>query len=105
MRLFPFDPDYLERLCQGDREIQRHFAEYFTELLDIKLRARLRSKMAREDVRQETMARVLAYLRSQGGIQHPESLGAFVRNSKSACGCDRGRPDSRAQAGCRDTAP
>ena len=80
MRLFAFDRHYVQRLCQCNAEIQQHFAEYFNQLLNIKLRARLRSAGAREDVRQETLARVLAHLRAQGGIEHPECLGAFVNS-------------------------
>jgi RNA polymerase sigma-70 factor, ECF subfamily len=57
---------------------QEHFAGYFTELLQLKLRSRLESPHAIEDVRQETFARVFSVLRKDGGLRQPERLGAFV---------------------------
>ncbi len=73
-----FDSGYVESLCAGDRRTQEHFIGYFSELLHIKLRARLHSPHAIEDVCQETFARVFAVLRRDGGLRHPERLGAFV---------------------------
>ena len=73
-----FDAGYVQNLCAGDRWTQEHFAGYFTELLRIKLRSRLESPNAIEDVRQETFARVFSVLRKDGGLRHPERLGAFV---------------------------
>ena len=59
-------------------ETERHFVDYFSELLLIKLRRTLRSHQAVEDVRQETFLRVFSILKHKGGIEHPEKLGAFV---------------------------
>jgi RNA polymerase sigma-70 factor, ECF subfamily len=73
-----FDASYVENLCAGERQTQEHFVAYFSALLEIKLRSRLRSWHAVEDVRQETFARVFAVLRRDGGLRHPERLGAFV---------------------------
>ena len=73
-----FDAGYIENLRAGDPRTQEHFVAYFTELLHLKLRSRLQSPQAIEDVRQETFARVLASLRKEGGLRHPERLGAFV---------------------------
>lgn len=73
-----FDAAYIENLRAGDTRTQEHFAAYFTELLHLKLRSRLQSPQAIEDVRQETFARVLASLRKEGALRHPERLGAFV---------------------------
>jgi RNA polymerase sigma-70 factor (ECF subfamily) len=72
-----FDSSYLERLASGDRATQDHFIEYFGVLLNLKLRNRLRSAQLIEDVRQETLLRVLKVVRSRG-IEQPERLGAFV---------------------------
>jgi len=75
-----FDAPYVERLRSGDFRTQEHFVAYFSELIQLKLRARLRSPQAIEDVRQETFVRVFTALRSAGGIRQPERLGAFVNS-------------------------
>jgi RNA polymerase sigma-70 factor (ECF subfamily) len=67
-----FDESYVERLRSGDFRTQEHFVAYFSELIQLKLRARLRTPQAIEDVRQETFAR--------GGIRQPERLGPFVNS-------------------------
>jgi RNA polymerase sigma-70 factor (ECF subfamily) len=72
-----FDAAYVERLIAGDRATEDHFIDYFGVLLTLKLRNRLRSSQLVEDVRQETLLRVLKVVRSKG-IDHPERLGAFV---------------------------
>jgi RNA polymerase sigma-70 factor (ECF subfamily) len=73
-----FDAEYVQRLTNGDAVAENHFAFYFGELLYLKLRARLRSRQLIEDVRQETLLRVLQTLRRKGGVEHPERFGAFV---------------------------
>jgi len=75
-----FDAAYLERLCGGDLETERHFAAYFGALVLLKLRCRLRSPHLIEDVRQETFLRVLRALRSPQGIRDPRYLGSFVNS-------------------------
>ncbi|HKE19965.1 MAG TPA: sigma-70 family RNA polymerase sigma factor [Kofleriaceae bacterium] len=75
-----FDEAYLGRLCQGDPEVEAHFAAYFGQLISIKLRRRLKSQHAIDDVRQETFLRVFRILRSASGVQHPERLGALVNS-------------------------
>ena len=80
MKFETFDNAYLQRLREGDLCTQEHFVAYFTELLNLKLRARLRSPEDREDVRQETFARVFAALRKEQGIRQPERIGAFVNS-------------------------
>ena len=80
MQFQAFDAPYLERLRAGDFRTQEHFVAYFSELIQLKLRARLRSPQAIEDVRQETFARFFAVLRSPEGIRQPERLGAFVNS-------------------------
>jgi RNA polymerase sigma-70 factor (ECF subfamily) len=73
-----FDAAYLERLREGDLATERHFSEYFGELIRLKLRSRVNSRDAVEDIRQETFARVLTLARAEGGIRQPERLGALV---------------------------
>ena len=80
MKFHSFDALYLERLRSGDPRTEQHFVEYFTELVQLKLRRRLRSPSAIQDVRQETFARVWAALRSDQGIRQPEHLGSFVNS-------------------------
>jgi RNA polymerase sigma-70 factor (ECF subfamily) len=73
-----FDRAYIERLRAGDAETERHFYAYFSELIMIKARAR-RSVEA-DDIRQETLLRVLRTLRAPGGLRDPGALGAFVNS-------------------------
>ena len=77
LQFHSFDAGYVDNLCAGDRRTQEHFAAYFSQLLQLKLRSRLRSPQAIEDVRQETFARVFSVLRKYG-LRQPERLGAFV---------------------------
>ena len=73
-----FDRAYLDRLAAGDPETERHFTDYFGQLLTIKLRSRLRSPALIEDAKQETFLRVLNTLRQKGGVQSAGGFGAFV---------------------------
>jgi RNA polymerase sigma-70 factor (ECF subfamily) len=75
---FSFDSDYVRRLIAEDPETERHFTEYFGDLLTLKLRSKLRSQPQVEDVRQETFMRVLTALKKKGSLASAESLGAFV---------------------------
>ena len=75
---FSFDGDYVRRLIAEDPETERHFTEYFGDLLMLKLRSRLRSPAQVEDARQETFVRVLTALKKKGSLASAESLGAFV---------------------------
>ena len=75
-----FDANYIRLLSQGDDQTERHFSQYFGDLLLIKLRGRLRSSQLMEDARQETLLRVLTRLRTKGSIEYPERLGAFVNS-------------------------
>jgi RNA polymerase sigma-70 factor, ECF subfamily len=75
---FSFDGDYVRRLIAEDPETERHFTDYFGDLLSLKLRSRLRSAALVEDARQETFVRVLTALKKKGSLASPESLGAFV---------------------------
>jgi len=75
-----FDAAYLERLREGDAETERHFVAYFAELILIKVRARRHPHYFAEDVRQETLLRVLRVLRSPEPLRDPGCLGAFVNS-------------------------
>lgn len=77
---FSFDGGYVQRLIAEDPETERHFTEYFGDLLSLKLRSRLRSAALVEDARQETFVRVLTALKKKGSLATPESLGAFVNS-------------------------
>jgi len=74
-----FDHAYLEKLRAHDTETEVHFTKYFGELLFLKLRNKLRSVQLIDDVRQETLLRVLKIVRERG-VDHPERLGAFVHS-------------------------
>ncbi len=80
MNFHSFDQDYVTRLAHGDRTVEEHFSSYFSELLYLKLRSRLRSPQLIEDIRQETLMRVLKTLKTKGGIEYPERFGAFVNS-------------------------
>ena len=72
-----FDRDYLRRLAGHDAVIEQHFSSYFKNLLSLKLRVRIRSVQLIEDIRQETLLRVLQIV-WRNGVEHPERFGAFV---------------------------
>ena len=80
MEFFTFDADYLVKLRAGEPSAERHFVEYFSELIHLKLRSRLDSPQAIEDVRQETFTRVLMILRKEDGLRHADRLGSFVNS-------------------------
>ncbi len=72
-----FDAEYLRRLKEGDPETESHFSRYFSTVLRLKLMKGVHSLQMLQDVRQETLLRVLLAVRSDG-ITQPASLGAFV---------------------------
>jgi RNA polymerase sigma-70 factor (ECF subfamily) len=75
-----FDAEYLAKLRAGEASTERHFVDYFSELIHLKLRSRLASHEAIEDVRQETFSRVLLILRKEDGLRQAERLGSFVNS-------------------------
>ena len=75
-----FDGAYVERLRAGDKDTEGHFIAYFGELIVLKLRSRLTSRQALDDVKQETFARCLQLLRSEGGVRNAERLGPLVNS-------------------------
>jgi RNA polymerase sigma-70 factor (ECF subfamily) len=66
------------RLAAGDPETEAHFSMYFGRFLSQKLRSRRLSGETADDVRQETLYRVLKTLRQGKGVQEPQRFGAFV---------------------------
>ena len=80
MELFTFDKPYVDRLRDGEPATEQHFVQYFGHMLGIMLRARYLPQEKVEDVRQETLMRVIATLRRDGGVRQPERFGAFVNS-------------------------
>ena len=78
MEFRAFDADYIQKLTAADPETESHFSVYFGKFIFLKLRARRISPEMAEDVRQETLMRVLKALRQGSGIQQPERFGGFV---------------------------
>jgi RNA polymerase sigma-70 factor (ECF subfamily) len=78
LRFESFNEEYVRRLTDGDSGAGDHFASYFGNLLFLKLRVRLRSAELIDDIRQETLMRVLVILREGRGVKRPERFGAFV---------------------------
>jgi RNA polymerase sigma-70 factor (ECF subfamily) len=93
-----FDGAYVERLRAGDRQTEGHFTTYFGELIALKLRSRLASRQAIEDVQQETFARCLQLLRSEGGIKNAERLGPLVNSICNHVLSEHYRGSSRTEA-------
>jgi RNA polymerase sigma-70 factor (ECF subfamily) len=78
MQFRSFDSAYIEKLTAADPETETHFSAYFGQFIFLKLRARRISPDMVEDVRQETLMRVLKALRQGNGIDQPERFGGFV---------------------------
>jgi RNA polymerase sigma-70 factor (ECF subfamily) len=75
-----FDADYVRRLAEGDPDTESHFSTYFERFIFLKLRSRRVAPEMIEDVRQETLLRVLKALRQGAGVTHPERFGSFVNS-------------------------
>jgi RNA polymerase sigma-70 factor (ECF subfamily) len=93
-----FDMAYVERLRSGDKQTEAHFVQYFSELIQLKLRSRLHSRQSIEDVRQETFARSLLLLRREGGLRQAERLGAVVNSICNNVLSEQYRAESRSEA-------
>src|SRR5260370_35404796 len=63
VEFFTFDQGHVERLRAGDPSTERHFVDYFEQLLLIKLRSRTRPSDTVEDLQQDTCIRVTAAVR------------------------------------------
>jgi RNA polymerase sigma-70 factor (ECF subfamily) len=75
-----FDASYLDKLRSSDATTEQHFADYFGELITLKLRSRLQSPEAIQDVKQETFARFFTLLRKDDGVREADRLGALVNS-------------------------
>jgi RNA polymerase sigma factor (sigma-70 family) len=75
--LYSFDADYLRKLKAHEPATEAHFASYFKSRLDMKLRHRGFAPSTVEDIRQDTLLRVIDAVQ-RGQVQHPERFGAFV---------------------------
>src|SRR5262249_3970697 len=73
-----FNAAYLDALRQGDPETEAHFVNYFSPILQRKLRRSLSTADQLEDLRQETFLRVLTAVRSGRGIRKPERFEIYV---------------------------
>jgi len=80
LELFTFDKPYVDRLRDGEPTTEQHFVSYFGHILGIMLRARYLPREKIDDIRQETLTRVIAILRRDGGVRQPERFGAFVNS-------------------------
>jgi RNA polymerase sigma-70 factor, ECF subfamily len=80
LELHTFDAPYVKRLAEGDPATESHFSAYFHRFIALKLSARRISPSLAEDVRQETLLRVLRVLRQGSGVSQPERFGAFVNS-------------------------
>jgi len=76
--LYRFDEAYLDRLRSADAATEEHFGTYFGRMLTLKLRSRLNSKESIEDLKQETLFRVLKTIST---VREPEKLGAYVNTT------------------------
>ena len=72
---YPFDAEYVRRLCDGEADVEEHFSIYFAKRLRLKLRARGYPPHQIDDIVQETFLRTLEKLR---GLRQADRLGAFV---------------------------
>jgi RNA polymerase sigma-70 factor (ECF subfamily) len=77
VELYHFDAAYLSRLRARHPETHAHFGVYFTRLLTTKLRSSGISGSAVDDIRQETLLRVLKSVEA-GKVEEPEKFGPFV---------------------------
>jgi len=97
-----FDEGYLGRLRDGDSQVEQHFASYFGELIQLKLRRRIRTRQLLEDIQQETLCRVLKTLRDPGGLRDARKLGAFVSAVCNNVSAELSRSENRYEASERD---
>jgi RNA polymerase sigma factor (sigma-70 family) len=98
-----FDAAYLEGLSAGDPAVEQHFAQYFGELLLIVLRARQFRRDTINDIRQETLLRVLKAARAKE-IRDPRCLRGYVHSVCKNVIREFGRADWRTNARTEDLA-
>lgn len=86
--------EFLERLAASDPAATEHFVAHFGGLVVIKLRTRKVDPGVAEEVRQETMARVLKALHRRS-IHDPSRLGSFVNSTCNHVLSEHYRHESR----------
>ena len=96
-----FDAAYLEKLAAGDPAVEQHFAQYFGELLLIVLRARQFRRDTINDIRQETLLRVLKAVRANE-IRDPRCFRGYVHSVCKNVIREFGRSDWRTNVGADD---
>jgi RNA polymerase sigma-70 factor, ECF subfamily len=96
-----FDAAYLDKLAAGDPQVEQHFAQYFGELLLIVLRARQFRRDTINDIRQETLLRVLKAVRAKE-IRDPRCFRAYVHSVCKNVIRETGRSDWRTSVGTDD---
>jgi RNA polymerase sigma-70 factor, ECF subfamily len=77
VELYTFDAAYLARLRARHPETLSHFGMYFTRLLTLKLRRAGLPNNGGDDIRQETLLRVLKAVEADK-VEEPEKLGPYV---------------------------
>jgi RNA polymerase sigma-70 factor, ECF subfamily len=75
-----FDTGYMARLRNREAETEAHFVAYFRTPIWLKARRRLGAPDLVADACQETLMRVLKFLRSGKLLDYPERLPAFVNS-------------------------
>jgi RNA polymerase sigma-70 factor, ECF subfamily len=75
--LYTFDAAYLARLRARHPETRAHFGTYFTRLLTMKLRGAGLPNNGGDDIRQETLLRVLKAVEANK-VEEPDKLGPYV---------------------------
>ena len=74
---FHFDDQYLQKLRGRDSETLKHFVQYFSPLLCIKLRSRFQCREDIEDISQDVFSRVLKAV-DQNAIQDGRKFAAYI---------------------------
>ena len=99
----PSSADYLLQLHHRVNEVEAHFAQFFGSLIVRDLRRRIRSPELIEDIRQETLLRVLVAVRtSERKLKNPERFVAYVMGVCNNVRRELTRAESRHIYSCDD---
>lgn len=95
-----FTREDLLRLASGDSDLEREFVHYFGDLLRIRLESRFRDNAWIEDIRQETLFRVLKTIKTAPEtIAQPEKIGYYVNSVCRNVVLERFRSEGRYTGG------
>ncbi len=97
-----FDAEFLTRLRQRDPATCTRFVFFFTPILEAKLRYTFKNHAAVEDVRNETLCRVIQLV-DRDQVREPERFGAFVRGVCARIAQEYRKDNSRAQSFTTDS--